>query len=79
MTTDYKEDGIKYAMTTKGIWFCSELVIHTDNIENAVDRANNIMKQVNRNLYYRNKYKDTTPKKNQQQEKTIKKLEENKK
>jgi len=63
MTTDYKEDGIKYAMTTKGIWFCSELIIHTDDIENAVDRANNIMKQVNRNLYYRNKYKDTTPKK----------------
>ena len=53
---DYKDDGVKFAMTTKGIWYCSELNIHTDDINKALQTADTSMGKINRILGVRNRY-----------------------
>lgn len=54
---DFKEDGVKFAQTTKGIWYCSEIVVHTDKIMEAIELGNNAMKKCNRYLAQRNRMK----------------------
>lgn len=56
MATDFKEDKIKIAQTTKGIWYCSEIEIHSDKIGDSIEKANEAMKRVNKMLAMRNRY-----------------------
>lgn len=56
MATDFKEDKIKISQTTKGIWYCSEIEIHSDKISDSINKADQAMKRVNRILAVRNRY-----------------------
>lgn len=56
MDIDYKEDGIKMAQTTKGVWICAEVVIHTDDIKDAIKTADGAMRDINKILSVRNRY-----------------------
>ena len=56
MTTDFKDDKIKMSQTTKGIWYCNEIEIHSDDIGNTITKMDQAMKRVNRILAVRNRY-----------------------
>jgi hypothetical protein len=54
---DYRENGVKFAQTTKGIWYCEEIAVSTDDVVQAVDLANKVMVKVNKILGQRNRYR----------------------
>jgi hypothetical protein len=54
---DYRENGVKFAQTTKGIWYCEEIAVSTDDVMQAVDLANKVMVKTNKILGARNRYK----------------------
>lgn len=57
MSNDYRDNGVKFAMTTKGIWFCSEIAVSTDDVLNAMEIANKAMKKANKILGQRNRFR----------------------
>jgi hypothetical protein len=54
---DFKEDGVKFSQTTKGVWYVSEIAIHTDKIMEAIEMGNKAMIKCNRYLGQRNRMK----------------------
>lgn len=56
MTTDFKDDKIKMSQTTKGLWYCNEIEIHSDDIANTITKMDEAMKRVNQILAVRNRY-----------------------
>jgi hypothetical protein len=54
---DYRENSVKFAMTTRGIWYCSEITVSTDNVMNAMDVANQAMVKANKILGRRNRFR----------------------
>jgi hypothetical protein len=67
MTTDFKENKVEVGQTTKGIWYCLEITINSDEISNSIEKCNIAMARMNRILANRNR--------NTQPQKTLKKEE----
>ena len=54
---DYRENQVEFAMTTKGIWYCSKLNVSKDDVLEALDTASKAMGKANKILGQRNRYR----------------------
>jgi hypothetical protein len=54
---DYRENSVKFAMTTRGVWYCSEITVSKDDIMNAMDISSKAMAKANKILGVRNRYR----------------------
>ena len=66
MTNDYRENGVKFSQTTKGIWFCEQIAVSTDDVMEAMNIASKAMGRANKILGQRNRYKQQKEKEEKQ-------------
>ena len=57
MAVDYRENGVKVAMTTKGLWIVEQIAVSRDDVMEAMKIANSAMKEANKMLAARNRFK----------------------
>jgi hypothetical protein len=57
MANDYRENGVKFSQTTKGVWYCEEIAVSTDDVMEALTLASKAMGKANKILGQRNRYK----------------------